>query len=75
MNWSSRLFFFVLIAYAVFIFAAGDGAKWRVIFAGPVTSPNNSDTNSTAASLTNSATNLAPLLITQAPVALAGLGG
>lgn len=36
MNWNASLFFFVIVAFAIYIFAAGDVAKWKQVFTQPM---------------------------------------
>jgi hypothetical protein len=31
-NWSARLFFFLLLGFVVYVFASGDQAKWTALF-------------------------------------------
>jgi hypothetical protein len=35
MNWSPTLFFFIVVAFVIYVFASGDDKEWRLIFTQP----------------------------------------
>jgi hypothetical protein len=41
MSWSAKLFGIFLLAFAIYIYANGDAAKWKAIFTSKLVAPTN----------------------------------